>query len=60
MNLKELQEKPESTKKKIIITVAAILTLILGFWWFRNTRQHLQNMQQEELEVEFPAPEESN
>ena len=60
MNLKDLQEKPESTKKKIIIGVAIVLVLILGVWWFQDTRQHLKEVQQEGIDIELPATEQTN
>jgi len=60
MNLKDLQEKPESTKKKIIIGVAIVLVLILSIWWFQDTRQHLKEVQQEGIDIELPATEQTN
>lgn len=57
MDLEELQEKPDSTKKKIIIGVAIILILILGTWWVMNTKQHLEKVKEEGIEINFPEPE---
>lgn len=55
MNLKELQEKPDSTKKKIIIGVAIVLILILGTWWVKNTVNHLKQTKQEGIDIDFPT-----
>lgn len=55
MSLKELQEKPDSTKKKIIIGVAIVLILILGTWWVKSTLKHLKQTEQQGIEVEFPT-----
>ncbi len=57
MDLEELQEKPDSTKRKIIIGVAIILILILGTWWVMDTKQHLEKVKEEGIEINFPEPE---
>lgn len=56
MKLEELQQKPDSTKRKILIGVAIVLILILGTWWVMNTRQHLKEVEREGIEIDFPAP----
>ena len=55
MNLKELQDKSDRTKKRIIIGVAIVLILLFGIWWFKSTRQHLQEVKQEGVKVNFPV-----
>ncbi|MEF8846927.1 MAG: hypothetical protein V5A57_00625 [Candidatus Paceibacterota bacterium] len=57
MDLEELQEKPDSTKKKIIIAIAVVLILILGAWWVKDTINHLKQTQREGIDIEFPASE---
>jgi len=54
--LEELREKSEDEKKKILIGVALILILILGFWWLQNTKKHLREVKQEGIDIELPAP----
>ena len=60
MSLQDLQEKPDSTKKKIIIGVAIVLILILGAWWVKSTLGHFEKVQQEGIDVEFPTSTDKN